>query len=60
MSEDDARRIIESWMTGNGGYDRATLAMFGVAWPPRDHWKKALILKMMFGEVEIPEQLVLV
>lgn len=55
----DARRIIDSWATNRVGYDRATLAMFGVTWPPQPGWKHRLVKRMVAGEIKIPEQLAL-
>jgi hypothetical protein len=34
---------IERQQTGNGGYSRATLAKWGVPWPPPKGWKRKLI-----------------
>lgn len=34
---------IESQMTANGGYTKATLAMWGVPFPPPKGWKRKLI-----------------
>lgn len=35
-------QLLESLMTENGGYTRATLARLGVAWPPRGKWLRRL------------------
>ena len=35
---------IESHQTPNGGYTKATLEKFGVAWPPRKGWKQEIIM----------------
>jgi len=37
------KQYIESKQTPNGGYTKATLAQFGVAWPPKKGWKEELI-----------------
>jgi len=29
--------------TGNGGFNKKTLNLFGVKWPPRKGWKKLII-----------------
>jgi hypothetical protein len=34
---------IEAAMTAKGGYTRATLAKWGVPWPPVQGWKERLI-----------------
>lgn len=34
---------IDALKTPNGGYDRATLKMLGVSWPPMKGWKRALL-----------------
>lgn len=34
---------IEAAKTPNGGWTRATLAAWGVAWPPKRGWKAELI-----------------
>lgn len=36
---------IEKLQTGNGGYDKKTLALFGLKWPPKKGWKKKVIGK---------------
>jgi len=35
--------ILESLRTSNGGYDRRTLSLIGVGWPPYKKWKKKLV-----------------
>ena len=35
--------ILESLRTPNGGYDRRTLSLLGVGWPPYKKWKKKLV-----------------
>lgn len=35
--------IIDAARTAAGGWDRATLAGWGVPWPPPKGWRKALI-----------------
>lgn len=34
---------IESQKTDNGGWNRETLAKWGVAWPPKKGWKADLL-----------------
>jgi hypothetical protein len=41
---------IEAGRTPAGGYDRATLASWGVPWPPPKNWKKKLIAGQTFTE----------
>lgn len=36
---------IERLQTGNGGYDKKTLALFGIKWPPKKGWKKKVVGK---------------
>jgi hypothetical protein len=37
------KQELEMLKTPKGGYDRATLKMLGVPWPPPKGWKRALI-----------------
>lgn len=37
-----SKEEIEAAKTPNGGWTRATLAQWGVPWPPPKGWKKAL------------------
>lgn len=37
------KQEIESKKTKNGGYTKATLAEWGVSWPPKQGWKAKLI-----------------
>jgi hypothetical protein len=37
--------FIEAGMTPGGGWNRAQLAVIGVAWPPRRGWKRQSIGK---------------
>lgn len=37
------REMIERFQTSGNGYTRSTLKLFGVSWPPRKGWKRALI-----------------
>ena len=39
LTEED----IEACRTAKGGFSKAQLAVWGVAWPPKTGWKKALI-----------------
>lgn len=34
---------IEAGKSPRGGWTRATLATWGIGWPPRRHWKRRLI-----------------
>lgn len=34
---------IDSLETGNGGFNKKTLALFGVTWPPKKGWKKRVV-----------------
>jgi hypothetical protein len=34
---------LDALMTKNGGYTRECLAFLGVAWPPKQGWKKRVI-----------------
>lgn len=36
---------IERLQTGNGGYDKKTLALFGIKWPPKKGWKRKVVGK---------------
>lgn len=36
------KQELEGLKTGNGGWNRATLKMLGIPWPPPKGWKKAL------------------
>lgn len=38
-----SKEEIEAAMTSKGGYTRATLAKWGVPWPPVNGWKERLI-----------------
>lgn len=38
-----SKNDIEKLQTGNGGYDKKTLALFGIKWPPKKGWKKKVI-----------------
>lgn len=40
---------IEAKMTPAGGYTRATLAAWGVPWPPPKGWKDALVARSVSG-----------
>jgi len=40
-----SKNDIEKLQTGNGGYDKKTLALFGIKWPPKKGWKKKAIGK---------------
>ena len=35
--------ILESLRTPAGGYDRRTLSLLGIGWPPYKRWKKNLV-----------------
>ena len=35
--------LLESLRTPNGGYDRRTLSLLGIGWPPYKKWKKKLV-----------------
>ena len=39
----DASKKISSMISERGGYSREVLKSFGVSWPPRKGWKKALV-----------------
>lgn len=39
----ETQKKIDAEMTANGGWTKATLAEWGVAWPPPKGWRKALI-----------------
>lgn len=41
------KELIESLKTPNGGYDRWTLGLLGVKWPPRKGWKEGAIGKKL-------------
>ncbi len=41
---------IEAAKTPNGGWTKAQLAKWGVAWPPPKGWKENLIRKGKSGE----------
>ncbi len=49
-----AREGIEAKASARGGYTRAQLADWGVAWPPPRNWKRSLVrehaLQIMAGE----------
>lgn len=34
---------IQALQTGNGGYNKKTLAMLKIKWPPKKGWKKKAI-----------------
>ena len=34
---------IDLLETGNGGFNKKTLNLFGVKWPPKKGWKKLII-----------------
>lgn len=36
---------IDSLETGNGGFNKKTLDLFGIKWPPKKGWKKKIIGK---------------
>ena len=36
---------IKELETGNGGFNKKTLALFGVKWPPKKGWKKRAVGK---------------
>lgn len=36
-------KIIDAFKTDAGGWKRESLALLGVAWPPRKGWRKRLI-----------------
>ncbi|MCW1820804.1 MULTISPECIES: hypothetical protein [Mycolicibacterium] len=46
MTEDEARAYIESRRTEAGGWTRAQLAEWGVAWPPPKGWKADLAARL--------------
>ena len=41
-----AKREVERLISERGGYSRETLKSFGVPWPPKKGWKKALVAQM--------------
>jgi hypothetical protein len=41
----ETERVILAAMTPDGGYTRATLAEWGVPWPPPKGWKRDLIAR---------------
>lgn len=39
------KKDIENLQTGNGGYNKKTLALLGLKWPPKKGWKNKVIGK---------------
>lgn len=54
MTLQDALTVIDSHRTPAGGFTQATLAGWGVAWPPVKGWKRDLAHQMVAGQVHVP------
>ena len=39
------KEVIKSLETGNGGFNKKTLSLFGVKWPPKKGWQKKILGK---------------
>lgn len=46
----ETSRTIEAAKTANGGWTKATLAEWGVTWPPNNGWRKDLIKRNALKE----------
>lgn len=40
---------LDALKTAKGGYDKKTLALLGVGWPPKKGWRRKLVGKKLTG-----------